>query len=200
MSLPAAHSENDITTEPYRGPGPVVTGLGEGALQTKMMMLGGLFVGGVSAYLFHKPAEKLTSVIKSSVQSISESPVWVFKKIGQAGNWLLDIGKHSADAIGEVGFVKKSLDTLDKKRLEVAIDGGIVASAGGLVLGTITGGGAGAYQAHQGRAQVEALQKEAIDLRAKNAELKAKLEARTQSWVESVEADPETAQQAPLNR
>ena len=160
----------DITQQHYKGPSQAVAMLGEGAMQTKFLTLGGLAAGGIAAFMYPIQAAKFISSAKSSVTKASVSENALLKILGGLGKVTLEFGEHTAKAITEIKFVEKTLGQLDKKRFAVAFDGAIITSAVASIIGAVTGGGAGIASARAGRKQFDTAKEQVLNMRQKLAQ------------------------------
>jgi hypothetical protein len=165
MSTPSS-PDSDIATERYRGPSAVVAGLGEGALQTKFMMLAGLAAGAASAIIFPTKTGQIVQKIEDGVASASASSHPLKKFAGKIFGFAVDLGKEATDLIMSIGFIKKGLKNIDPNRVRTTIDAAIITSAGASIAGSVLGGGKGIHDAIEGRKQFERAQSEVVSLRA----------------------------------
>ena len=160
------HTDADIAKQPYKGPSATVAGVGEGALQAKVLTFGGLIVGGIAAALFPKQTSKVVEKIQGGVTKASQSENGLMKIVGDFGKFTLDIGKHTAEIFTKSKMVENRLGTATRKaKIERIVDGAIITSAAGSILGIFTGGSHGVQSARAGKRQVHELQEEVQHLR-----------------------------------
>lgn len=177
---------DDITKQHYRGPGPTVAGLGEGALQAKFLTIGGLIVGGVAAAVFPKQTSQLVAKIQTGVENATKSENGFKKILGDFGKFTLDIGKHTAEAFTKSKVMKSKFGDPEKSaKIARIVDGAIITSAAGSIIGVFTGGTRGVMSARAGKKQFDAAKEEILDLRKKVidketeiSDLKTALEAK----------------------
>ena len=163
-------SQEDITQQHYKGPTSAVAALGEGALQTKFLMLGGFVAGGIAALVAPKQSAKLFGAIRGYVNTAIASENGFLKLAGTFGKFTLDIGKETADLVQKIGFVKNGMGRFKKERIEAVIDGAIITSGAASILGAFSGGTAGVASARAGKKQFETAKEEILTLRQKVAQ------------------------------
>lgn len=157
--------QEDVTKQHYKGPSMAVAGIGEAAMQAKVLTVIGLAAGGLAAFFAPKQSEKLVDYVQKGVSSAAKSDNALKKLVGFIGDSTLSLGKHAADVLTSPKFVKKQLGQLNAKRVANVIDGSILGAAVGSFLGLFTGGTDGVYTARAGRKQFDTAKEEIVNLR-----------------------------------
>lgn len=157
-----AHSqapETDITQEPYKGPSAFIAGLGEGAAAHWGLAAAGLVVGGVAAYVFHKPVNTVIGWLK--VHANHRKDAGILKGIGgNIAHYIHEAAHWMTDHIPGHDWMKNKLFKNDAARATATIFGASLSAFVGFFLSPIYFLFTGAKHANEGKNQFERAKEE----------------------------------------
>lgn len=124
MERPEKTSDNDITAEPYKGPGAFVTGVGEGAVAHYGFAMGGMLVAGLLTFIFHEPAGRLVEKIRKGSRALEHNTAegilsGAQRQIGKFANTVFGTGPLAEHANARKAV--KGLDPASREALEKTI-------------------------------------------------------------------------------
>lgn len=182
-------TDTDIAQQRYRGPSPVVAGLGESFVHGKFLLLTGALVGTIAGAVFPTRVGKIMNEARAYVTKLHGSENHLIHGIGGFGKWSIDIGENLVGWIRGIKPVESGLSRLQKndpaQRVANAINSAIITSAGLSILGLFTGFFTGSRTSTRGKHQFENAKSEILTTREENAQLRQKL-IETQFELEDV--------------
>lgn len=191
--------ETDIAKQPYQGPSAAVAGAGESLLRGKVLLASGAVLGATLGAIFPTRSGKIIDTCLASVEKLRASDNYLIKGLGGFSKWSLEMGEHLVGWIKDFPGIKDQVVKLEKSkaanRFSTAVSGAILVSAITSFLGFFTGTKAGADRAVHGKKQVQALQREVLDLRDDGNDLRKKL-VDTQRELETAQDELKHAKEA----
>lgn len=178
MERPLNKPESDIVDEPYKGPGWLVTGAGEGAIAHYGTMLAGLFGGGALSGIFHKQVDWVEQRFRNFATNNATDTNIVKRWSANTAGWV----QNTADKLAS-HMPKKLLEKVPQERIRAVIFGGGILGFLGFFVAPVFFMFSGAKHANDGRRQFDQAKDEIILTRAerdsllqKYAEVKTELD------------------------
>ncbi|PZP86937.1 MAG: hypothetical protein DI582_01410 [Azospirillum brasilense] len=161
----------DIATEPYKGPGALVTGVGEGAIAHYGTATAGFFGGGALSYLFHKQVGKAEQKFKELGETAPEATNFFSKAVRYIAG---QMHRGSEGLANHFPFSKTLLSKVPKERLTAVVFGGGLMGVMGFFVAPVYFMFTGTKHASDGKRQFQEAQDEIITTRAELGTLREK--------------------------
>ena len=191
MEKPIAAPENDIATEPYKGPGMIVTGVGEGAIAHYGTMLGGLIGGGALSGIFYKQVDWVEQRFRNFASDSAKDANIVKRWSANIAGWV----QKTADTLAS-HMPKKLLEKVPQDRMRAVIFGGGILGFLGFFVAPVYFLFTGAKHANDGRQQFERAKDEILTTRAERDALRDKF-VQSQVELETLKAGYRPADETP---
>lgn len=186
MERPVEQHDSDITKEPYKGPGWLVTGAGEGAIAHYGTLFLGLFGGGALSGIFYKQVDKVEQSFRNfHTRNISSENILI-KAMAATAGWV----QHSADKLAS-HMPKKLLNKVPQERVRAVIFGGGILGFVGFFLAPVYFMFTGAKHSNDGRRQFERAKDEILTTRAERDALRDKY-VQSQIELDTIKAAQKT--------
>lgn len=169
MDVTERKPESDITQEPYKGPGALVTGAGEGAITHYGTGAAGLVVGGAVSGVFAGPVNRIEEGFKKFYIDNKDSASTLKKATAHVASWPARIAEWS---VKHLPMKDKVLKLVPKDRMQAVIFGGGVLGFIGFFVMPIYFMFTGAKHANDGKEQFERAKDEIRTQRAENEALR----------------------------
>lgn len=161
----------DIATEPYKGPGAFVTGVGEGAIAHYGTATLGLFGGGTLSYFLHKHVGKVEQKFKELGEKAPEATNFFSKSVRYIAG---QMHRGSEGLANHFPFSKTLLNKVPKERLTAVVFGGGLMGVMGFFVAPIYFMFTGTKHANDGKRQFQEAQDEILTTRAELGTLRNK--------------------------
>lgn len=172
-------ADTDIAEQRYRGPSVASAAAGESVLHGKFLLLTGILLGGIAGAVFPTKTAEFTKNGREYLAKWKASENHFVHGAGGLLNWFLGAGEGLVKWVRGIPTVEGGILKLEKndpyKRVQTAIEGAVVTSAGLSAVGFLTGMFSGAKTSHRGKKQFETAKDEIITLRETNEKLRTKL-------------------------
>lgn len=169
MERPKKTSDSDITTEPYKGPGWLVTGAGEGAIAHYGTMLLGLFGGGALSGVLYKQVEGIENNFRNFAKENANNSNILKRWSGNVAGWVQD----TADKLAH-HMPKSLLNKVPQERVRAVIFGGGILGFLGFFVAPVFFMFTGAKHSSDGKQQFNRAQDEILTTRAERDALREK--------------------------
>lgn len=176
-------NKGDILQEPYKGTGPVVSGLGYGVIETKVMWFAGLLGGGIIGVLAPKHINNLSDSWQArGIKAVENNPAgsggWgaVKRGFGHSINKIFEWSGKLADHMPGKDYAAKHLGGASSNRMKAAISAGGIASIAAIAFSVVHSMFVGAKSAADGKNQFERARSEIKTLRDEKQALTEELE------------------------
>lgn len=161
MEKPFDQQDNDITQEPYKGPGALVTGAGEGAIAHYGTMFAGLFGGGTLSGIFYKQVDHVEQAFRNFSKNNAAHENVVKRWSANIAGWV----QNTADKIAH-HMPQKLLQRVPQERVRAVIFGGGILGFLGFFVAPLYFMFTGAKHSNEGRQQFERAKDEILTTRA----------------------------------
>lgn len=162
MERPSTAPENDITQEPYKGPGRFVTAMGEGAAIHYATGTGGLIGGGIAGGFFYKKVSAIEQSFASFFEKNRHSTN-LFKKIPANCAGFARFVAHKS--VEHLPGRERIFSRIPKERLEAVIFAGGLAGFVGFFVVPIFSAFSGVKHANEGKRQFSRAKEEILATR-----------------------------------
>lgn len=163
--------KRDIATEPYKGPGALVTGVGEGAIAHYGTATAGLLGGGALSYALHEQVGKVEQKFKALGETTSEATNFFSKSVRYLAGAM---HRGSEGLANHFPFSKTLLNKVPKERLTAVVFGGGLMGVMGFFVAPIYFLFTGTKHANDGKRQFQEAQDEILTTRAELGTLREK--------------------------